>query len=277
ERAGARTGGQGLAGDRPRERDAGGRARAGSGLAPAAGRERYRPARTGAAASDCGSARPDRRGWLRACLRERTDHAPGRHPRGRPRRRPGRGGGASLSRRTTGEAGAMSARPQHRADLKFVEQVYRGEESFIVKDPVTHKYFRFRPVEALVLQSFDGRPIGEIALALAEEGFRLSAGAIEGFARKLATMGLMERSLAERTTLEMERLRAERSRRRRRPLFRGELLRMRWSGGDPDSFLNRTIPSLRWCFTPGFVAASIALFALYFLILAATWTEFGAA
>ena len=94
----------------------------------------------------------------------------------------------------------MSARPRHRADLKFVEQVYRGEQSFIVKDPVTHKYFRFRPVETLVLQSFDGRTIGEIALALAQEGFRLSAGAIEGFARKLATMGLMERSLEERTS-----------------------------------------------------------------------------
>jgi hypothetical protein len=45
----------------------------------------------------------------------------------------------------------VSARPRHRADLKFVEQVYRGEQSFIVKDPVTHKYFRFGPAEALVL------------------------------------------------------------------------------------------------------------------------------
>lgn len=171
----------------------------------------------------------------------------------------------------------MSLRPRHRADLRFVEQVYRGEQSFIVKDPSSQKYFRFRPVEALVLQSFDGRSVAEIAAGLADEGLRLSAGAIEAFARKLAGMGLMERSLAERTTLEMERLRAERSRRRRRPLFRGELLRMRWSVGDPDAFLKRTIASLRWCFTPAFVAASAVLFALYFIILAVTWTQFGAA
>jgi putative peptide zinc metalloprotease protein len=171
----------------------------------------------------------------------------------------------------------VSLRPRHRADLKFVEQVYRGEQSFIVKDPVTHKYYRFRPVEALVLQSLDGRAITEVAAALAEEGFRHSAGAIEAFARKLAGMGLMERSLAERTTLEMERLRADRSRRRRRPLFRGELLRMRWSVGDPDTLLDRTMPWLRWCFTPGFIAASVALFAIYFLVLAVTWAEFGTA
>ncbi|HZE75670.1 MAG TPA: HlyD family efflux transporter periplasmic adaptor subunit [Gemmatimonadales bacterium] len=171
----------------------------------------------------------------------------------------------------------MSLRPRCRADLRFVEQVYRGEQSFIVKDPATQKYFRFRPVEALVLQSFDGRTLGEIATTLAEEGYRLTVGALEGFARKLAGMGLLDRSLAERTTLELERLRAQRLQRRRRPFFRGEILRMRWSAGDPDAFLNRTLPALRWCFTPPFLAASVVLFATYFFVLAATWQAFGTA
>jgi putative peptide zinc metalloprotease protein len=171
----------------------------------------------------------------------------------------------------------LSGRPQCRADLRFVEQVYRGEQSYIVKDPVTQKYFRFRPVEALVLQSFDGRSFTEIAAALAVDGFRLTAGALEAFARKLAGMGLLERTLAERTTLEVERLRAERSRRRRRPLFRGELLRMRWSVGDPDTLLARTLPTLRWCFSPAFLAVSVVLFAAYFLVLAVKWNEFSAA
>jgi len=107
----------------------------------------------------------------------------------------------------------LSTRPRCRADLRFVQQVYRGEQSYIVKDPATQKYFRFRPVEALVLQSFDGRTFTEIATALAADGFRLTAGALEAFARKLAGMGLLERTLVERTTLEVERLRAERSRR----------------------------------------------------------------
>jgi putative peptide zinc metalloprotease protein len=171
----------------------------------------------------------------------------------------------------------LSARPRYRADLRFVEQVYRGEQSYIVKDPVTQKYFRFRPVEALVLQSFDGRTFAEIATALAEEGFRLTAGALEAFARKLAGMGLLERTLTERTTLEVERLRAERSRRRRRPLFRGEVLRMRWSVGDPDGLLTRTLPWLRWCFSPVFLAVSVVLFAAYFWVLAVKWGEFSSA
>jgi putative peptide zinc metalloprotease protein len=160
----------------------------------------------------------------------------------------------------------------------LVEQVYRGELGYILKDPTTRKYFRFRPVEALVLQSFDGRrTTAEIAAALVDDGIRLSAAAVEGFARKLSQMGLMERSLGERTTLEVERLRAERQRRRRRRFFRGDITRMRWSVGDSDRFLDRTLPWVRWCFSRTFLRASVALFGIYFLVIAARWPEFYAA
>jgi hypothetical protein len=156
-----------------------------------------------------------------------------------------------------------------------VEQVYRGELGYILKDPTTHKYFRFRPVEALVLQSFDGRRTpAEIAADLIGDGIRLSAAAVEGFARKLSQMGLIERSLGERTTLELERLRAERRRRRQRRFFRGDITRMRWSFGDPNRFLERTMPWVRWCFTRAFLSASVALFAVYFLVIAVRWPEF---
>ena len=45
----------------------------------------------------------------------------------------------------------MSLRPKLRQDLVLVEQSYRGEQSFIVKDPESRKYFRFRPVEIKVM------------------------------------------------------------------------------------------------------------------------------
>jgi putative peptide zinc metalloprotease protein len=177
---------------------------------------------------------------------------------------------SSIALDTTRAAG-----PRLRPDLAIVEQVFRGETSFVVKDPATHKYFRFRPVEVGVMRHFDGRRTpDEIAAALAEQGLKLTGRAVEGFARKLASIGLLERTLAERTTLEIERLRAERRRRRQTALFRGELMRMRWSLGDPNRLFDRTLPALRWMFTPGFVAVSIVAFATYFLILGATWSAF---
>ena len=165
--------------------------------------------------------------------------------------------------------------PRLRSDLTIVEQSFKGETSFVVKDPTTRKYFRFGKVEIAVMRSFDGRRTpDEIAGALAEQGMRIPARTVEGFARKLSSIGVLERTLVERTTLELERLRAERRKRHRPALFRGELLRMRWSMGDPDSLLERALPAVRWCFTPAFIATSVVLFVAYFAILAAGWGEF---
>jgi len=173
----------------------------------------------------------------------------------------------------------MSANaPCLRGDLSIVQQVYRGETSFVVKDLSAQKYFRFGAVEVRVMRCFDGRRSpAEIAAALAEEGMRISAQAVEAFARKMASSGFLERTVAERSTLQIERLRAERQKRQRPKLFRGELLRMRWSFGDPDAFLTRTIPGIRWMFSRPFAAASAALFLAYLGLLGGRWNEFVAA
>ena len=165
--------------------------------------------------------------------------------------------------------------PCLRSDLSIIAQVYRGQESYVVKDLAAQKYFRFGSTEVRVMRAFDGqRTPMEIAAALTAEGLRLSAQAVEAFARQMSNAGFLERTLTESTTLQMERLRAERRTRRRRPLFRGELLRMRWTFGDPDAVLGRVLPRIRWMFTPAFVGASIVLFALYLILLGQGWGDF---
>ena len=168
----------------------------------------------------------------------------------------------------------MSA-PLLRTDLAIVEQRYRNEQSFIVKDPATHAYFRFRPVEMQVMRLFDGaRSAVQIAEQLVADGVRVSSSTVDGFARKLAALGLLERTLLERTTQQLERLRAER--RRTRSLVRGELFRMRFSFGDPDAALTRWYPRIRWCFTPAFVALSVAMFLAYGVIVVSQSERFAA-
>jgi multidrug efflux pump subunit AcrA (membrane-fusion protein) len=169
----------------------------------------------------------------------------------------------------------MSERPRLRTDLIVVEQSYRGEQSFIVKDPSTRKYYRFRPAEVAVMRSLDGeRTAAEAAAALLDEGLKVSAAAVGGFADKLKSMGLCERTLRETSVLLMERLRAQRRARLRTGRFQGNILRLRWSFGDPDKLMDRTLPYLRFFFTRGFVITSIALFAVYFVVLALKWPEF---
>ena len=173
----------------------------------------------------------------------------------------------------------MSQAPKLRADLTVVEQTYRGEQSYIVKDPKSRKYFRFRPVEVNVIQRFDGlRSAAEVAAALTEEGLRVSAAAVEGFAGKLKAMGLLERTVGERSVLMMERLRAQRRQRLGGGgLHQGDIFRIRWSMGDPDHFMDRTIPYLRWMFTRSFLIASVFLFAVYLLVIALKWPELAGA
>ena len=83
----------------------------------------------------------------------------------------------------------MTPRPKLRPDLVLVEQTYRGEQSFIVKDPESRKYFRFRPVEIGVMQVLDGtRTTAEAAAQLLEQGIRVSVAAVEGFAAILVAV-----------------------------------------------------------------------------------------
>ncbi len=169
----------------------------------------------------------------------------------------------------------MNDRPRLRTDLVLVEQTYRGEQSFILKDPSTRKYFRFRPVEIAVMRALDGeRTVAEAAAALVDEGVKVSAAALGKFAERLKTMGLCERTLRESSVLLMERLRAQRRRRLSTGPFKGDILRLRWSVGDPDKLMDRTLPYLRFFFTRQFLIASVALFAVYFVILALKWSEF---
>ena len=172
----------------------------------------------------------------------------------------------------------MPARPGApclRPEISIIQQVFRGETSFVVKDPTAQKYLRFGAAEVRVLRAFDGQHTPqEIAAALTEEGMRVSAQAVESFARTMTAAGFLERALEERTTLQMERLRAERHERRRPALFRGELLRMRWSFGDPDVLLTRSLPYVEWMFTRTFVLVSVAAFLVYTVLLGFRWGEF---
>lgn len=169
----------------------------------------------------------------------------------------------------------MNPTPRLREDLILVEQTYRGEQTYIVKDPTTHKYFRFRPIEIIVMQSLDGRrTIAEATAGLVEAGVPVSVAALTGFAHSLDKMGLLERTLGERTVLELERLRAERRSRQRQPLFRGSIMRMRWSVGDPDKLFDRWMPRLKFFFSTPFFVVSALLFLAYLMVLVLKWDEF---
>lgn len=165
-------------------------------------------------------------------------------------------------------------KPRIRANLRFIRQVQEGKTVYVVKDPVSLKYFRFGEVEAWLMRRMDGsRSLEAIVAELAgEHGIRASAASLEPFVRRLKEMGLAERTQEERRLLLTEYLRKERDLR-----LKGHgntLFRMRFSFGDPDRLFDRAIGRLRFLFTPGFVAFSVAAFVLYAAVLSARWDAF---
>src|SRR5207302_1188063 len=111
------------------------------------------------------------------------------------------------------------------------------------------------------------------AVSLAAQGLPFGPAAVEAFAAKLRQLGLVERSLAERSVLLMERVRAERRRRLRNPHAGSSLLRMRWALADPDQWLERWLPRLRVCFSRPFLVASVGLFAVYAFVAWTQWPD----
>ena len=166
--------------------------------------------------------------------------------------------------------------PRLRSDLSFIEQRHRGETIWVVKDLAARRYFRFGQSEVRVMRAFDGvRTSEDIASLLAEHGESPSAEVITEFAEVLAGVGLLERPMTSGTPLQPERIGAAPHGARR--LFRGDLLRMRWSFGDPDALLTRALPLVRWMFTPTFVIASVASFVGYLILLGQRWREYATA
>lgn len=164
-----------------------------------------------------------------------------------------------------------------RRDLRYVRQVQDGAPVYVVKDPVGLKYFRFGETEAWLMQQMDGtRTLAQIAERLrADRGSSATAESLEAFHRRLQELGLAERAREERSVLIME---AMRQQRHDRLLGNGNtLLRMRFSLGDPNQLLDRVIDRIRFFWSPGFVALSVALFLAYALILATHWGAFSQA
>ncbi len=158
-----------------------------------------------------------------------------------------------------------------REDLRIVRQALGGEVSYVVRDPVAQKYYRFRPLEYAVLEKLDGTlDCEEIARLLAlQKGARLSSATVEKFVVSLRKLNLLAQTMGEKSIALLERLRSERKLRTGRT--RGTLLYLRFPAVDPDRLYNRLLPHLRFLWSRGFLAACLALFAVAAAILIADW------
>jgi putative peptide zinc metalloprotease protein len=147
-----------------------------------------------------------------------------------------------------------------RADLGITPSKYEGKTHYVVKDPVSLRYYRFNEQEHFVVKLFDGKHTLEETQKEFEKQFRphrLTLEDLEGFAQQLLQAGLVQHE----TALAGKQLYEKRLKQRRlqRIATISNILYIKLPVFDPDKLLGRMVKYLHWIFTWWFLAASVGL------------------
>jgi putative peptide zinc metalloprotease protein len=158
-----------------------------------------------------------------------------------------------------------------RADLAIEPQKYEGRTYFVVKDPVSLRYYRLKEHEHYLLQFMDGKSTLDEAQKAYEKHYRpdrLTLEDLEAFAQQLLTAGLAQNDSPKAGKQLFDR----RKKRRRSEWMQAltNILYIKIPIYDPDRLLVKMLRTpLRWIFTTWFFALSVAIM-LSAIILVAT-------
>src|SRR6516225_3516711 len=153
-----------------------------------------------------------------------------------------------------------------RGDLAIDPQKFEGRTYFVVKDPVSLRYYRFKEQEQFLLQFMDGERTLDEAQKQYEKRFRperLTLEDLESFAQQLLTAGLAQNESPKAGTQLFER----RKKRLRKEWLQTltNILYIKIPIYDPDRLLtwmlNRSFFGLgmRWIFTTWFLILSVGV------------------
>lgn len=159
--------------------------------------------------------------------------------------------------------------PRHlklRSDLVISQQETTAGTFFVVKDPATGRFFRFREPEHFIAQQLDGATPLEVIRQRVEEQFGapLAQKTFEQFIETLRRLGLLEAEGAEFWHLA-----------HRRERVRGNPLYLRLKAFDPDRLFASLVRKVWFFFTPYFLVLSAALIFFAFVITLSNWGEIG--
>src|SRR5437588_5689376 len=147
-----------------------------------------------------------------------------------------------------------------RGDLAVTPQKYEGRTYYVVKDPVSLRYYRFKEQEYFLLNLMDGEHTNDQAQKEFEKRFRpdrLTLEDLEHFSQQLLTAGLVQNESPQAGKQLFDR----RKKRRRMELLQTftNILYIKIPVFDPEKLLTRMLPYLRWMFTITFLLLSVGV------------------
>jgi putative peptide zinc metalloprotease protein len=156
-----------------------------------------------------------------------------------------------------------------RRDLVVESQRYEGKLFFVVKDPVSLRYYRLKDNEYFLLKFFDGKHTLEEAQKAYEKEFRpdrLKLEDLEAFGQQLLKAGLAQNDSPKAG----KQLYENRGKRKRMEWiqFFTNILYIKIPVFDPDVLLTKMLPYFRFIFTLWFFTLSIGVMLAAVLLVA---------
>ncbi|MBI1918512.1 MAG: biotin/lipoyl-binding protein [Planctomycetes bacterium] len=147
-----------------------------------------------------------------------------------------------------------------RSDLSITPQKYEGKTYYVVKDPVSLRYYRFKEQEHYLLGFMDGSHTLDEAQKEYEKRFRperLTLEDLEAFAQQLITAGLAQNESPNAGKLLLD----QRKKRKRSQLMQAitNVLYIKIPLYDPDVLLSKMLRYLSFVFSIWFFLLSIAV------------------
>lgn len=147
-----------------------------------------------------------------------------------------------------------------RADLNVKPQKYEGRTYYVVKDPVSMRYYRFKEHENFLLGLMDGKHTLDDAQKAFEKRFRpdrLTLEDLEQFGQQLLKAGLAQNESPGAG----KQLWDGRKKRKRQELIQAltNILYIKIPIFDPERLLEKMLPFTRWMFTVWFLLLSIGV------------------
>jgi putative peptide zinc metalloprotease protein len=158
--------------------------------------------------------------------------------------------------------------PKFREDLIISQQEFEKVTYYVIKDPITQKFFRIKEFEYFITQNLDGKTSPEEIAQKFQEHFtiRLPLDTLNKFIHRLETLGFLEGEISERELAKLQ---------YRKRTFWGKLLFIKLKGFDPDRLLNRILRYTKFLFTPRFFVFSLFVIFLSIVITFSNWGDLG--
>ena len=164
---------------------------------------------------------------------------------------------------------------KRRGDLVTNRQVYQGQAWWVVKDPISLHYFRFRPEEYWLLDMLDGQKSLEVLKEQFEVKFPPRRITVEELSRFVATLHRSGLVIGDRPGQGPQLFERRRQRIWKQWMaWLANIMSMRFRGIDPDRLLTRLDPWFGWLFSPPAILCMLAFVASAVLLVLVNFDTF---